>query len=350
MIVRKMDNYHYKVKSNTSDKMYDVLYDGDVFVCTCPHHTIRHVNCIHIRAVEESPLNTTNIRRITMLDLSTCPFCDNEFIVKCGIRKNRNYSVQIFKCKSCERRFSMNDGFKRMGASPNTITSALQLYFTGESLRGIQKFLELQGVKITHKTVWNWINKYINLMDKFLSKMTPKVSDTWRCDELYLRVKGNRKYLYSMMDDETRFWIARQVSNNKYTEDVRPLFKKSQKIACKKPKILISDGAGNFMDAHKKEWYSRYSKDTVQHIRHVHLARDYNNNKMERMNGEIRDREKTMRGLKIDDSPIITGLQIYHNYIRNHMGLKNDIPCERAGIHIDGDDKWMTIIKNADRQ
>jgi len=64
-----------------------------------------------------------------------------------------------------------------MKASPQVITSAMQLYFTGESLRNVQKFLELQGVKITHKTVWNWIRKYVNLMEKYLEKIVPKVGD-----------------------------------------------------------------------------------------------------------------------------------------------------------------------------
>jgi hypothetical protein len=36
----------------------------------------------------------------------------------------------------------------------------------------------------------------------------------------------------------------------------------------------------------------------TEHIRHIRLAGDYNNNKMERLNGEIRDREKVMRGLE----------------------------------------------------
>ncbi len=39
------------------------------------------------------------------------------------------------------------------------------------------------------------------------------------------------------------------------------------------------------------------------------------------MNGEIRDREKVVRGVKSEDSPLIAGLQIYHNYVRPHMGL-----------------------------
>ena len=234
-----------------------------------------------------------------------------------------------------------------MSASPEIITSALQLYFTGESLRNTQKFLELQGVKVTHKTVWNWIRKYSNLMEKYLEKITPQVSDKWRTDELYLKVKGDRKYLFAMMDDDTRFWIAKQVSTHKNTDDVRPMFRDSAKIAGKKPKVLISDGVKNFAQAHTKEWYSRYKKDQSVHIRHVHFKGDMNNNKMERLNGELRDREKTFRSLKRGDSPIITSMQIYHNYIRSHMGLNNQTPADKAGIVVKGNNKWITLIQNA---
>lgn len=37
------------------------------------------------------------------------------------------------------------------------------------------------------------------------------------------------------------------------------------------------------------------------------------NNKMERLNGEVRDREQSFRGLKTADSPILKGYQIFHN-------------------------------------
>lgn len=66
------------------------------------------------------------------------------------------------------------------------------------------------------------------------------------------------------------------------------------------------------------------------------------------MNGEIRDREKTMRSLKKVDTPILKGLQIYHNYIRGHHGLQEKMTrAEKAGIKIEGNDKWLTIIQNA---
>ena len=68
---------------------------------------------------------------------------------------------------------------------------------------------------------------------------------------------------------------------------------------------------------------------------------------MERLNGEIRDREKVMRGLKKMDTPVLDGYQIFHNYIRPHMSLDGKTPSEIAGIKIEGDNKWITLIQNA---
>lgn len=75
-----------------------------------------------------------------------------------------------------------------------------------------------------------------------------------------------------------------------------------------------------------------------------------NNNRMERFNGEVRDREKVMRGLKKDDTPILKGYQIFHNYLRPHEGLNGKTPAEACGIKIEGQNKWITLIQNASHQ
>ncbi len=71
---------------------------------------------------------------------------------------------------------------------------------------------------------------------------------------------------------------------------------------------------------------------------------------MERFNGELRDREKVMRNLKREDSPILKGMQIHHNFVRSHMGLNGETPAERAGIRVEGDNKWLTLIQNASKR
>jgi transposase-like protein len=195
--------------------------------------------------------------------------------------------------------------------------------------------------------VYNWIKKYTELMEKYLDKITPQVSDTWATDELFLKVKGNMKYLYAMMDEQTRFWIAQEVAETKYTADVRPLFQLAKAIAGKTPKTLVSDGAANFHDAYNKEFRTTRLETRTEHIRHIRLQGDYNNNKMERMNGEIRDRERCMRTLERSDTPILTGIQIFHNYIRPHMSQDGKTPAEAAGIQVGGANKWVTLIQNA---
>jgi putative transposase len=231
-----------------------------------------------------------------------------------------------------------------MRATPQIITTAIQLYFSGERLRNVQKFIRLQGLRVSHVAVYKWIKKYVTLMQGYLDKIDPNVSDTWRTDELYLKVKGNTKYLYALMDDDTRFWIAQQIADSKYTQDVQPLFRQGKEFASKKPETLISDGAPNFHNAFLKEY--RTLKRESKHIQHIRLQGDYNNNRMERLK-QRRDRKKTMRGLKKMDTPILTGYQIFHNYFREYEGLNGITPAEASGIKIEGQNKWQTVIQNA---
>jgi hypothetical protein len=47
---------------------------------------------------------------------------------------------------------------------------------------------------------------------------------------------------------------------------------------------------------------------------------------------------------------ILSGMQIFHNYIRPHQALKDKTPAEVAGIKVEGDNKWMTLIQNATKE
>jgi hypothetical protein len=71
---------------------------------------------------------------------------------------------------------------------------------------------------------------------------------------------------------------------------------------------------------------------------------------MESFNGNtVRSGEKTMRSLKREDTPILTGMQIFHNHMRPHMALNQKTPGELAGIEIKGENKWLTLIQNSSK-
>ena len=155
-----------------------------------------------------------------------------------------------------------------------------------------------------------------------------------------------------MMDDETRFWIAQEVAESKDKHDTRKLLQMSKQLMGKKPMTFITDGLQSYHDAYKKEFWTQKVPRT-KHIMDIHFQNTHNihnNNKMERMNGEIRDREKTMRGLKTNDTAILQGYQIFHNYIRPHEGLNGKTPSEACGITIEGQNKWITLIQNASKK
>ena len=354
--IERLGERHYRVTSQSGNGTYMVtkarMNRTIGWVCECPDFTYRQVKCKHIWAVEFSLALRKRVKEsivIEPLSPNICPYCTSAQIVRHGMRHNKYGDLQRFSCRACGKRFVQNLGFERMKADADVITSAMQLYFTGESLRNVQKFLRLRGVQVTHVTVYRWIRKYVALMGTYLDQLKPQVGNTWRADELFLKVKGDMKYLYALMDDETRFWIAEQVADTKYHADIHELFHDGRKRAGKAPQRIITDGAMNFGAAINDEFWREKQAIAIVHDRDIRLNGPIHNNRMERLNGEIRDREKVVRGVKRTDSPLVEGLQIYHNYIRPHMALEGRTPASVAGIEVLGEDKWRTIIEAASR-
>jgi transposase-like protein len=350
--IQRVDEQIYTVKSQSGNGEYCVTKVCGKWICECPDNKYRHVKCKHIFAVEFSGQIRKEVqtnRVIQEVNIQNCQYCGSSNLKKDGVRRNKAGTIQKFYCRDCHHYFTINIGFERMKHSPQAITSAMQLYFSGESLRNTQKSLRLLGVEVSHKTVFMWIKKYVRLMQDYVEKIVPNVSDTWRADELYVKIKGDMKYLFALMDDETRFWIAQEVAESKYKHDARTLFELGKKLAGKKPMTLITDGLQSYRDAYMKEFWTLKGPRT-EHIRNITIRGDRNNNKMERFNGEIRDREKTMRGLKTKDTAILAGYQLFHNYIRPHEGLDGKTPSEACGIKVEGKNKWLTLIQNASQQ
>jgi len=233
----KYTDANYRVQSQSQKGLfYTVTPIETGFYCSCPDFVQRGVlKCKHIFAVEVSKklrevVKVERVKRevvIEQFNATACLYCGSDSLKKFGVRHNRESEIQRFACLSCSRTFSVNLGFERMKHSPKAVTSAMQLYFNGESLRNVADSLRLIGSKVSHQTIHNWIAKYTGLMSKYVEKIIPNVGDTWRADELYMKFSGDMKYLFALMDDETRFWIAQEVADSKEHADARSLLKLS---------------------------------------------------------------------------------------------------------------------------
>ena len=147
------------------------------------------------------------------------------------------------------------------------------------------------------------------------------------------------------MDDDTRYWLASDLADNKFQHNADSLLEMTRKQAGKAPGNFITDGLLAYMKSNKKV----FGKKT-NHVRHIHLAgkRDCdNNNKMERLNGEIRDREKVFRGLKNMDTSLLDGMKVYYNHAKKHGSLGGMTPGFASLIEIDGRNKWKSLIQNS---
>ncbi len=350
--IQRFDERTYAVKSQAGNGYYAVTLTEIGWKCSCPDHTTRGVKCKHIWAVELSYSIREQVRKSVVLQpiiISECLYCHSTNIQKNGIRHNKSGDIQRFVCYACDRTFSINIGFEKMKHNPQAVTTAMQLYFSGESLRKTKDSLKLIGVEVSHQTVHEWIEKYMNLMKRYVDKLKPNVGSTWRADEIWIKFSGDMKYLFALMDDETRYWIAQEVADTKFMHDAQGLLHEGKEIVGRRPNIFITDGLQSYKEAFNKEYFT-LKNPRSKHISAIKLAGDMNNNKQERLNGEIRDREKVMRGLKKKDTPILKGYQIYHNFIKGHQGLKGKTPAEACGIKVEGENKWITLIQNASHQ
>jgi transposase-like protein len=129
--IQRIDDREYKVDSQCSNRVYDVVRGQSGWACSCPDHSYRGIECKHSWAVELSIALREKVASHVVLapiQIHTCPICNSQQIVRHGIRHNSSGDIQRYVCASCGRWFVVNLGFERMKASPQVITSAMQLY------------------------------------------------------------------------------------------------------------------------------------------------------------------------------------------------------------------------------
>jgi transposase-like protein len=349
--IRKIDDSTYSVQSQSGNDQYIVKRMGLGWKCNCPDFVYRKMKCKHLHAVryllkiEKKPTNKKHENKPRTKKV--CQYCNSANIVKCGYRYNENKKVQRYQCNECKRRFILNKGFEKMRINPKIITLSLDLYFKGVSLRKIVDHIkQFHGIEVSHMAVYKWIHKYVKLIKQNVDKLTPNISEVWHTDEMAVNVKGGWKWLWNVIDHNTRFLLASHVSDRRGVKDARKLFVRAKQTAKKRPSFVVTDGFLPYRDAVKKEFFTQ--KRETEHIGLANIHGFVNNNIVERLHGTIRERNKVMRGLGNNGSSgeIVEGFKIYYNFIRPHMGLNNRTPAEVADLPLQmGDNKWLSLIR-----
>jgi transposase-like protein len=68
------------------------------------------------------------------------------------------------------------------------------------SYRDIEEIQLERGVIVDHATINRWVIKFTPLLEHRLRRKKKAVSDSWRMDETYIKVKGEWLYYYRAVD------------------------------------------------------------------------------------------------------------------------------------------------------
>ena len=86
----------------------------------------------------------------------------------------------------------------------------------------------------------------------------------------------------------------------------------------------------------------------VDHIAKCGITKPHtNNNRVERLNGTLRERVKVQRGWKTHKSSIAEGQRIYYNFIKQHQALDGKTPSEKVGININEKNKFLKLLRSS---
>ena len=280
--------------------------------------------------------------------------------MKIGVRHNIHGNAQRFLCKACGRKFTHNEGFGKVKATPKAITIALDLYFKGVSQRKIVEHLNMfEGINVTQPCILKWVRKYLGLMRGYLDKFTPQLGSIWHSDEMMINVRKmekidgeNYSWAWNLLDHETRFLIASEVTKHRNIEDARKVLQEAKEVANgQRPDFIVTDKLPAYKQAITTEFYT-VNKPRTEHVNLKNIKEGTNNNIVERAHGTIRERLKVMKGLDHDESAkiMLEGNRIYYNYLRPHQALNGKTPAEKAGIDLQLEgNNWEDLIKRAKR-
>ena len=284
-----------------------------------------------------------------------CKFCRSDKIKKRGVRKNKSGIIQRFKCGACGKSFTANFGFRYRRYSPEIVSEAIHLYYSGMSSYAIADALKIRGIDVTSSAIRKWVERYSRIASLYTDSLTPDVGNWYRGDEVWVKIDGKKHYLFATMDDDTRYWLAGELADSKDKHDADNIFRMTKAAAGgKNPSVLITDKLPAYRKAARKIFGNGTYHKCDAGIRSKRMGpnggtgRNFHpsNNKMERLNGTIRDREKTFRGLRSPHTSVFNGMKVHYNHCRKHDAIKKT-PAEAAGISVEGRNKWKTLIQNS---
>ena len=258
---------------------------------------------------------------------TSCPYCGNAKIVKNGKQNGK----QRYRCKECSKQFNDTGALGKLHASTEQVGTAIRMYYGGNSYQQTAETMAdtFDISEPSKETLYRWVTDYTDHAHDIMADYPAHTSGKWVADETQIKVGGKQFWLWNVMDAGTRYALAVHLSPNRDTRAAVAVMRKAMAAADASPKSITTDKLGSYDGAIKQVL------PDAEHIKSEGIKARVNDNLSERLQGTIKDRSKTFRGLDGLESGqrYFDGWAINYNLFREHEGVDHQTPAEMAGVN-----------------
>jgi hypothetical protein len=217
MIIKKPlirhSNKSYRALSDSGAFYYEVDHSKHGWSCTCLDF-VKNKDCKHIAMVKVSLAMRKAAKPKILFNPNRnpreCVYCHGTHTGRHSVRHNVSGDVIRYICHDCHKKYS----FSEIKYNYYAIIKAVELSLDGLRLCDIRH--ELNECAMC-TTIRKWIDrfeermkKYIDTIDAPVIKAKNKTKKIVEINDVHERAKSDMKYLFSLLDDGTKIWLAQE--------------------------------------------------------------------------------------------------------------------------------------------
>jgi transposase-like protein len=217
----------------------------------------------------------------------------------------------------------MGLSFKGKHFPKSIVLTCIRWYLSYKlSLRDIEEIMAERGVELDHSTINRWVNRHTPELEAEFRKRKKPVGESWRWDEMAIKVKGQLKWLYRAVDKDGDT-IDFLLSAKRDQKAALRFLKKAIRQHGVPEKINTDKSGANA--AGLQAFNDEYETDIE--LRQV----KYLNNIVEQDHRRVRQRIRPILGFKsfMSAAKIISGIEMMIMIKKGQIDIKGSTPFER---------------------
>ena len=119
------------------------------------------------------------------------------------------------------------------------------------SFREVEELMLARGVVVSYETVRQWCAKFGPAYARELRRRRPRAGDKWHLDEVFIKVNGERRYLWRAVDQDGNV-LDILVQSKRDAKAAKRFLAKLMKKQCRVPRVLVTDKLRSYGTAHRE--------------------------------------------------------------------------------------------------